>query len=68
MDFHILSTHQRGSDDDTPLQMVSAEQVAYWQRIEANYADLLEKLAVCDQPFAELSAICGNALKLSISK
>jgi hypothetical protein len=45
MDFHILSTHQRNSDDATPLQMVSAEQVAYWQRIETEYLRLLEQLA-----------------------
>jgi hypothetical protein len=50
MDFHILSTHQRNSDDDTPLQMVSAEQVAYWQRIEAEYLRLLEQLAEAVEP------------------
>lgn len=45
MDFHILSTHQRTPDDWTPMQMVSAEQVAYWKQVEADYLALLAKLA-----------------------
>jgi hypothetical protein len=45
MDFHIISTHQQNKDDTTPLQLVSAAQVAYWKKIEANYLELLEKPA-----------------------
>lgn len=42
----IFTTHHAGSDDTTPLQMVSAEQIAYWKQVEANYLALLAKLAV----------------------
>ena len=31
---HVLTTH-RGEADETPLQLVSAARVAYWQRLEA---------------------------------
>lgn len=41
----ILTTHHRGEADTTPLRMVSAEQVTYWMRIEAEYLRLLEQLA-----------------------
>lgn len=38
---HVLTTH-RGEADETPLQMVSAAQVAYWKRVEGEYIKLLE--------------------------
>lgn len=41
----IFSTHRKDAADETPLQMVSAEQVAYWRRIEVEYLRLLEQLA-----------------------
>lgn len=44
MDFHILTTH-RGPVDETPLQMISAHQLAYYQRVEAAYLGLLQRLA-----------------------
>lgn len=50
MDFHILSTHQAGPDDATPLQMVSAERLAYLLRIEAAYLRLLGQIAEPVEP------------------
>lgn len=44
MDFHVLTTH-RGVDDETPLQLISAEQLAYYQQVEAAYLGLLQRLA-----------------------
>lgn len=41
----IFTTHQKGPDDVAPLQMVSAEQVAYWQQVELEYLRLLESMA-----------------------
>jgi hypothetical protein len=50
---HVLTTH-RTEADETPLQMVSAEKVAYWQRVEAERDALLStqnKLAEdCQSP------------------
>jgi hypothetical protein len=53
MDFHVLSstgdahvmTTHRCEVDETPLHLVSAAKVAYWQTLEADYNLLLEKLA-----------------------
>lgn len=41
---HVMTTH-RAEKDETPLHLVSAAKVAYWQTLERDYADLLEKLA-----------------------
>lgn len=54
---HVLTTH-RGEADETPLQLVSATQVAYWQRIETLFAELLETLAK-----AELHQLITQAKK-----
>lgn len=34
MDFHVLSTHGRNADDTSPLQLISAEQLAHYQAME----------------------------------
>lgn len=44
MEFHVFTTH-RGPVDETPLQMISAQQLAYYQRMEAAYLGLLQRLA-----------------------
>lgn len=41
---HVLTTH-RGEADETPLQLVSAAKVAYWQKVEQELAALLKKEA-----------------------
>ena len=57
----IFCTHQHSPEDATPLHMVSAEQVAYWIRIEAEYLRLLEKLERAEEAdFAEVQPICGT--------
>ena len=43
-DAHVMTTH-RCENDETPLHLVSAAKVAYWQTLEADYGVLLEKLA-----------------------
>jgi hypothetical protein len=35
MDFHVFTTHQR-RDDSTPLQLISAELLAYYRSLEAS--------------------------------
>jgi hypothetical protein len=40
---HVLTTH-RAEVDETPLQLVSAEKVAYWQRIEAERDALMARI------------------------
>jgi hypothetical protein len=42
MDFHVLSTHSSGRSDDSPLQLISVELLAYYRRIEAEYLRLRE--------------------------
>lgn len=44
MDFHVLSVHTRDGDDGTPLQMISAEQLAYFKALEAALVVLLAAL------------------------
>jgi hypothetical protein len=44
MDFHVLSTHSSGRSDDSPLQFISEEKLAYYRRIEAEYLRLQEPL------------------------
>lgn len=44
MDFHVFTTH-RGVDDETPLQLISAHQLAYYKQVEAAYLGLLQRLA-----------------------
>lgn len=40
---HILSVHS-GQGDDTPLQMISAQQLAHYRSIEAAHRSLLARL------------------------
>jgi hypothetical protein len=44
MDFHVLSVHTRDGDDGTPLQFISAEQLAYFKALEAALVVLLAAL------------------------
>jgi hypothetical protein len=60
MDFHVLSTHCRDSADTSPLQFISAEQLAYLQLVEAAAQVLVAVLstapAMHDAPAAATSA------------
>lgn len=40
MDFHILSTHHRDRADDSPLQFISAQRLAYLLALEAKVVAL----------------------------
>jgi hypothetical protein len=40
-----VATIHRGDADDSPVQMISARQLAHYQAIEAVHQDLLQKLA-----------------------
>lgn len=40
----ILATHRADPNDVTPLQMISAERLAHYQRTEAAYGAVLEAL------------------------
>jgi hypothetical protein len=52
-DATILSTHSRGKDDGTALQLIRADLLAYYRSIEAEYLRLLESLVtVSDNPGA----------------
>lgn len=45
MDFHVLTTHTRDGDDGTPLQLISAERLAYLIKLEAAARQLAALLA-----------------------
>jgi hypothetical protein len=40
MDFHIFTTNNQGRDDQSPLQLISAELLAHYRRIESEYVKL----------------------------
>jgi|GEM_PF-5317170 len=42
-DAHVMTTH-RCENDETPLHLVSAEQIAHWRGVEEKYTLLLESL------------------------
>lgn len=43
----VISTHSNGKKDDTPLQLISADMLAHYRRIEAEHAKLM--VAGCAQ-------------------
>jgi hypothetical protein len=46
---HVMTIH-RTEKDETPLQMVSADQVKAWMQKEVDYDALMERLEADDPP------------------
>lgn len=42
MKIHVLTTHYRGGDDNTPMHYISGAQLEAYRRIEAEYLKLLQ--------------------------